>query len=94
MANIRSAEKQRRQSEKRNARNRGGKSHLRNALKKARTSVAGGDADSKSMSVGFSEIDKAAKRGIIKKNTAGRYKARLAAASKRAGGAAKADASN
>ena len=32
---------------------------------------------------GFSEIDKAAKRGIIKNNTADRYKSRLSAAAKR-----------
>ncbi len=82
MANIRSAEKQRRQAEKRNARNRAGKSRLRNALKKARTSVAEG-AEPKAISTGFSEIDKAAKKGVIKKNTASRYKARLAAAAKR-----------
>ena len=89
MANIRSAEKQRRQAEKRNERNRAGKSRLRNALKKTRSSIAGGDADTKELATGFSEIDKAAKRGIIKKNTASRYKGRLAAASNRAGGAAK-----
>ena len=82
MANIRSAENQRRQAEKLNDRNRAGKSRLRNALKKARTSATEG-AEPKSMATGFSEIDKAAKRGIIKKNTASRYKARLAAASKR-----------
>ena len=35
------------------------------------------------MNTGFSEIDKAAKRGIIKKNTANRYKSRLAKAAKR-----------
>jgi len=84
MANIRSAEKQRRQAEKRNARNRAGKSRLKSALKRSRTAVAGGDADKDTLSTGFSDIDKAAKKGIIKKNTADRYKARLAAASKRA----------
>jgi small subunit ribosomal protein S20 len=89
MANIRSAEKQRRQAEKRNARNRAGKSRLRNALKTARTPVAGSETEPKSLSTGFSEIDKAARRGIIKKNTANRYKARLAAAAKRESGAAK-----
>lgn len=82
MANTRSAEKQRRQAEKATTRNRAGKSRLRTALKKARASVeTGGDA--KAMSTGYSEIDKAAKRGIIKKNTANRYKARLSAAAKR-----------
>lgn len=83
MANIRSAEKQRRQAEKRNERNRAGKSRLKSVLKKSRAAVDAG-ADQPVLSAGFSEIDKAAKRGIIKKNTANRYKSRLAAASKRA----------
>ncbi len=84
MANIRSAEKQRRQAEKANARNRAGKSRLRSALKKTRAAVAEGDTSKEVISTGFSEIDKAAKRGIIKDNTADRYKSRLAASVKRA----------
>jgi small subunit ribosomal protein S20 len=84
MANTRSAEKQQRQAEKANARNRAGKSRLRSALKKARTEVESGKAGASVLSTGFSEIDKAARRGVIKDNTADRYKARLAAASKRA----------
>ena len=83
MANIRSAEKQRRQAEKRKARNRAGKSALRTSLKKARNSIQGGDADKDTLAAGFSAVDKAAKKGLIKKNTASRYKARLSAASKR-----------
>ncbi|HEX3582352.1 MAG TPA: 30S ribosomal protein S20 [Thermoanaerobaculia bacterium] len=81
MANTRSAEKQERQAIKRNAKNRAVKSRLRSSLKKARTAAAGGDAD---LSAGFSEIDKAAKKGVIKKNTASRYKSRLAKSAKRA----------
>jgi small subunit ribosomal protein S20 len=80
MANIRSAEKQRRQAAKAKVRNTAGKSRLKSALKRARTAVAEGKAD---LSAGFSEIDKAAKRGIIKNNTADRYKSRLSAAAKR-----------
>jgi small subunit ribosomal protein S20 len=83
MANIRSAEKQRRQAEKAKTRNRAGKSNLRSALKKARTAISGGEADKETLSSGFSAVDKAAKKGLIKKNTASRYKARLSAASKR-----------
>jgi small subunit ribosomal protein S20 len=83
MANIPSAEKRRRQAEKRNARNRARKSSLRTTLKKTRTTLAGGDADNATLTDGFSAIDKAAKSGVIKKNTANRYKARLSAASKR-----------
>jgi len=81
MANTRSAEKQMRQAEKRNARNRDVKSRLRSSLKKSRTSAASGNAD---LAAGFSEIDKAAKKGVIKKNTANRYKSRLAKSAKRA----------
>ena len=80
MANIRSAEKQRRQAAKARIRNTAGKSRLKSALKKARAAVAEGKAD---LSTGFSEIDKAAKRGIIKNNTADRYKSRLSASAKR-----------
>jgi small subunit ribosomal protein S20 len=81
MANIRSAEKQRRQAAKATIRNRAGKSRLKSALKKARTAIAEGKSDLRD---GFSEIDKAARRGIIKNNTADRYKSRLSAAVKRA----------
>lgn len=84
MANTRSAEKQMRQAEKRNERNRAGKSSLRSSLKKTRAAIAGGDADKETLATGFSAIDKAAKTGLIKENTANRYKSRLAAASKRA----------
>lgn len=83
MANIASAEKQRRQAEKKNERNRAGKSALRTALKKARTAIVGGDADKDTLATSYSAIDKAAKNGLIKENTANRYKSRLAAASKR-----------
>lgn len=83
MANIRSAEKQRRQAEKRNERNRAAKSSLRTVLKKARTSISGGDADKDTLATSYSAIDKAAKTGLIKENTANRYKSRLAAQSKR-----------
>jgi small subunit ribosomal protein S20 len=83
MANIRSAEKQRRQAEKAQVRNRAGKSRLKGALKRARTAIAGGSTEAGVLSAGFSEIDKAARRGLIKDNTANRYKSRLAAAVKR-----------
>ncbi len=84
MANIRSAEKQRRQAEKAKARNRAGTSRLKSALKKVRSTVEGGGADSAVMASGFSVIDKAAKKGLIKSNTADRYKSRLSASAKRA----------
>ena len=82
MANIRSAEKQRRQAEKHKERNRAGKSRLRSALKKSRSAAAEGTATTSRSRTGFSEIDKAAKKGVIKNNTASRYKSRLSAAAK------------
>ena len=84
MANTRSAEKQRRQAEKRNERNRAAKSRLRSALKKTRGNIAEGSTDQPIISGGYSAVDKAAKAGVIKKNTANRYKSRMAAAAKRA----------
>jgi small subunit ribosomal protein S20 len=83
MANIRSAEKQRRQAEKANVRNRAGKSRLRTELKKVKAAVAEGSTDAGMLSHSFSEIDQAAKKKVIKNNTADRYKSRLAAAVKR-----------
>jgi len=83
MANIASAEKQRRQAEKSKERNRSGKSTLRTALKKTRSAIVGGDADKDTLATGYSAIDRAAKTGLIKENTANRYKSRLAGASKR-----------
>lgn len=89
MANIASAEKQRRQAEKRKARNRAAKSRLRNAIKRARAAIQGGDADNQVLADSYSVIDRSAKSGLIKVNTANRYKSRLAGASKRTAAAAK-----
>ena len=89
MANIRSAEKQRRQAEKRKIANRAAKSRLKSALKNAKAAIAGGGASNEVLASTASVIDKAAKRGIIKDNTADRYKSRLAKAVKRNTAAAK-----
>ena len=85
MANIRSAEKQNRQAQKSRVRNRAGISRLRTAIKKARTTMQQGDQGKikQELSRTFSEIDKAAKKRLIKPNTASRYKSRLAAAARR-----------
>lgn len=54
---------------------------------KATVKLAGTSVEDarKSLSSAYKAIDKAAKRGIIKKNTAARKKSRLSAAVKRAG---------
>lgn len=83
MANTRSAEKQRRQAEKRNERNRAAKSKLKSTLKRTKATIAGGEGSVEVLSTAASVIDKAAKRGLIKSNTADRYKSRLAKAAKR-----------
>ena len=67
MANTRSAAKRARQNARRTLRNRSVLSRLRTMQKK-------GDAETRSL---ISEIDKAAKRGVLHKNAASRRKARL-----------------
>lgn len=85
MANIRSAEKQRRQAEKARERNRAVKSRLRNQIKRARKAIETKAEDATSViSETFSVIDRAAKKKVIKTNTADRYKSRLTLANKRA----------
>lgn len=83
MANTRSAEKQQRQAEKANTRNRAGKTRLRSTLKTTRATIAAGTPDPAVMNMIASAIDKAAKKGLIKENTANRYKSRLARAAKK-----------
>ena len=83
MANTRSAEKQQRQAEKANTRNRAGKTRLRTTIKTTRATIAAGSADQAVLNTTASAIDKAAKKGLIKENTANRYKSRLAKAAKK-----------
>ncbi|HVT43316.1 MAG TPA: 30S ribosomal protein S20 [Thermoanaerobaculia bacterium] len=85
MANIRSAEKQRRQAEKAKTRNRAGKTRLRSQIKQAREAIETGESDLQPiLNETFSVIDRSARKKYIKENTADRYKSRLAAAAKRA----------
>ncbi|HEX7651771.1 MAG TPA: 30S ribosomal protein S20 [Candidatus Paceibacterota bacterium] len=61
------------------------KNTLTDATKAVKKAVAGGAKDTdKLLSEAFSAIDKAAKRGIIKANTAARKKSRLVASIRRA----------
>ncbi|HEY0591389.1 MAG TPA: 30S ribosomal protein S20 [Thermoanaerobaculia bacterium] len=86
MANIKSAEKQYRQSLKHRERNRAAVSRLRNQIKTTRAAIESGDAAAmrEALTAAYSVIDRSAKKGIIKDNTADRYKSRLSAAVKRA----------
>ena len=59
---------------------------LRKIVKEIRELVAGGDAKTaaEKLPTAYKAIDKAAKRGVIKDNTAARKKSRLAATIKKA----------
>jgi small subunit ribosomal protein S20 len=79
MANHPSALKRYRQSEKRRAINSTGSNRLKTQIKKVKTAVAAKkSADAKALlPATFSLIDKSVQKGVIKKNTAARYKSRL-----------------
>jgi small subunit ribosomal protein S20 len=79
LAHHASALKHQRQSIKRRARNRRSLSALKTSVKKLRTALASGDqaAAGKLLPETVSEIDRAAKKGVIHANAAGRYKSRL-----------------
>ena len=78
---TKSALKANRQNIKRREQNRNMRSRLRTALKAIRASLDGKDLDSAkgAMDKTVSIVDKMAKKGIIHRNTAGRYKSRLSA---------------
>jgi small subunit ribosomal protein S20 len=79
MANTYSALKRVRQMERRTEVNRKSKSRLRHQIRLMRRAIAGKDAAAAAalLPVTFSVIDRSAKSGIIKKNTAARYKSNL-----------------
>ena len=81
MANHVSALKRVRQTDRRTEVNRLRKSRLRTQIKAFRKLVTAkdGSAAKAALPRTFSVIDRAAKWGIIKKNTAARYKSRLTA---------------
>ena len=82
MANIKSAKKRVLVAEVRNARNKAIKSGVKTAVKKvvAAVDAADKDAAAKALLNATSVIDKAAKKGVLKKNTASRKVSRLAKA--------------
>ena len=81
MANHVSALKRVRGTERKTEVNRLRKSRMRTQIKKFRKLLAAKDqaGATKELPVTYSMVDKAAKWGIIKKNTAARYKSRLTA---------------
>jgi small subunit ribosomal protein S20 len=76
---TKSALKANRQNIKRRAHNRELRSRLRTALKAIRASLDARDLDGAKAALGktISIVDKMAAKGIIHRNTAGRYKSRL-----------------
>ncbi len=79
MANHYSALKRARQTETRTARNRANTSRMRTQLRALRTAITSGDAEQvkTAFSGTVSLLDKAVQKGVLHKNTASRYKARL-----------------
>jgi small subunit ribosomal protein S20 len=86
MANIKSAAKRALQSEKRNVKNRSITTGLKSGQKKIAAAVAAGKLDeAKAEYIKVtSALDKAAKRGVIHKNSADRRKSALGRAIKKA----------
>jgi small subunit ribosomal protein S20 len=76
--NIKSAKKNMRKSRAAAVRNRAQRSALRTALKKAADPQATNETRRDAISV----LDRAARKGLIHRNAAARYKSRLAKASK------------
>jgi small subunit ribosomal protein S20 len=72
--NIASAKKNMRKSRAATVRNRAQRSALRTALKKAKAPTATADERSAAISL----LDRAARKGLIHKNTAARHKSRMA----------------
>ena len=79
MAITKSAKKAHRQSLRKKVQNAARKDAVRGALKTVRAAKPG---DIKALSAAYQAIDKALKRGLIKKNTAARRKAKVAKALK------------
>lgn len=78
MPNIQSAKKELRKSATRNLRNTKIKDNVKNLIKKSRKAIAGKDAKAKELvAQTMKALDKAAQKGVIKKNTSDRKKSRL-----------------
>jgi small subunit ribosomal protein S20 len=89
VANIKSQIKRNRQSAKAQERNKGVRSSLKTASKKARTAVAEGDLEAARARTreAAQAFDRAVSKGVLHKRTAARHKSRLAKAANRAAAA-------
>ena len=80
MPNIKSAKKELRKGKKLAAYNKKIKDNLKSLVKKARKAIDNKDSKAReAMQSAFKAIDKAAQKGVIKKNTRDRKKSRLQA---------------
>jgi small subunit ribosomal protein S20 len=78
MPNLPSAKKHVRADARKSEQNRRVKSAMRTALKKARAGIAAQDANAQeTLRRAISQLDKAAKKGVIRKGNADRRKSRL-----------------
>ncbi len=78
MPNNASAKKRMRQEQKRRLHNRSIKSLVKTQITKARQAITAVDADAEaSVRAAVSELDRAAKKGVIHRNNAARRKSRL-----------------
>jgi small subunit ribosomal protein S20 len=79
LPNIKSAEKRVRQNVKRELRNRRTKSMLKTSIRRFEESLQSGNMDEAkvTLSAAVRQIDRAATRGVVHKNTAARKKSRL-----------------
>lgn len=79
MANHFSALKRMRQNQKRAAANRERRTRLRHALRELRRAISGGDPEKARQLLPevVSIVDKSLKKGVVKENTAARFKSRL-----------------
>ena len=77
MANIKSAIKRIRSSERKRVANRIVLTSTRTHIKKARAAMKGGAADTASLLIAMKALDKAAAKGVIHRNNASRRKSRL-----------------
>ncbi len=77
MPNNAAAQKRMRQEQKRRLHNRSVKSLVKTQITKARTSVALDENAEEAVRAAVSELDRAAKKGVIHRNNAARRKSRL-----------------
>lgn len=77
MPNNAAAKKRMRQEVKRRLHNRSVKSLVKTQVTKARVAISSGDNAEEAVRAAVSELDRAAKKGVIHRNNASRRKSRL-----------------